>query len=233
MLLYSKLALSYGASIQTGVQVTGWKRAGPGFEVHTSAGNYTGNKLVFAAGPWTSRLIPALSSSLSVTSQSLAWVTPHNPAAFELGRLPCWVIAEEDQPGIFYGFPCLPAGRFDGPPGLKLGHHFHGPATDPDNPDRKPPIGEEAKLIQVLNKYFPGSYQGTHTLKTCLYTNTPDEHFIIDFLPGYGRDVAVAAGFSGHGFKFVSVVGEIISDLITREHTELPVEFLNAARFLK
>lgn len=82
----------------------------------------------------------------------------------------------------------------------------------------------------MLDDYFPGGYKSVHTLKTCLYANTPDEHFIIDFLPGYGEEVVIAAGFSGHGFKFVSVVGEVIGDLIIKEHTEMPIDFFNVTR---
>ena len=70
-------------------------------------------------------------------------------------------------------------------------------------------------------------------MKTCLYTNTPDENFILDFLPGYDKDVVIATGFSGHGFKFASVVGEIMSDLAIKGKTDLPIGFLNAKRFVK
>jgi glycine/D-amino acid oxidase-like deaminating enzyme len=67
--------------------------------------------------------------------------------------------------------------------------------------------------------------------KTCLYANSPDGDFIIDFLPGYDRDVVIAAGFSGHGFKFVPVIGEILSDMITSGKATLPIEFLGLKRF--
>jgi sarcosine oxidase len=68
-------------------------------------------------------------------------------------------------------------------------------------------------------------------MKTCRYTNTPDEHFILDHLPGYGDRVIMAAGFSGHGFKFVSVIGEVMADLAQQGSTQLPVDFLSVARF--
>jgi sarcosine oxidase len=68
-------------------------------------------------------------------------------------------------------------------------------------------------------------------MKTCLYTNTPDENFIVDYLPGYGKDVAIAAGFSGHGFKFASVIGEILADLAINGSTKMPIAFLSAQRF--
>ena len=68
-------------------------------------------------------------------------------------------------------------------------------------------------------------------MKTCLYTNTPDENFILDHLPGYDKAVVIAAGFSGHGFKFVSIVGEIMADLAMKGSTTQPISFLNASRF--
>lgn len=77
---------------------------------------------------------------------------------------------------------------------------------------------------------MPEAYESTHVMKTCMYTNTPDENFILDFVPGY-QDVVVAIGFSGHGFKFASVVGEIMTDLAMKGSTELPIEFLSAKRF--
>ena len=70
-------------------------------------------------------------------------------------------------------------------------------------------------------------------MKTCMYTNTPDENFILDFLPGYDNHVLIATGFSGHGFKFASVVGEIISDLAIKGITPHPIDFLNAQRYVK
>jgi sarcosine oxidase len=77
---------------------------------------------------------------------------------------------------------------------------------------------------------IPDGYESTLSLKTCLYTNSPDQHFIIDHLPGYEKDVAIAAGFSGHGFKFVSVVGEVMADLAMKGQTKLPIGFLRASR---
>jgi sarcosine oxidase len=90
---------------------------------------------------------------------------------------------------------------------------------------------EEANFVDTLKKFFPIGYKSTHAMKTCMYSNTPDENFILDFLPNYDKDVVVAAGFSGHGFKFASVVGEIMSDLAINGSTALPIGFLNAGRF--
>ncbi len=108
---------------------------------------------------------------------------------------------------------------------------FHGAISDPDNLNRIPAKEDEAILTYALNKFFPEGYESTLVMKTCMYTNTPDENFILDFLPGYDKDVCVAAGFSGHGFKFASVVGEIMTDLAVKGGTAHPIGFLNAKRF--
>jgi len=187
---------------------------------------------VLTAGAWAGKLLPGLASKLTVTRQVIGWVNPKNRAPFELGNFPCWVIADASKPSIYYGFPLLPTGTFGGPIGLKLGHHVQGVVSDPDAVDRKTDAAEEANLIQMLNQFLPDAYASTHVLKTCLYTNTPDENFILDFLPDTDNKILMAAGFSGHGFKFASVVGEIMADLALKGKSELPIGFLNVGRFL-
>ena len=230
VLLYTHLAIRAGARIHTKTSVTHWRRAGGRFEVSTNRGMFTADKLVICAGPYTRELVPALAPALQVTRQVVGWVTPKDPSAFTPERWPCWTLSEDDLPGIYYGFPVLDPGRFGGPLGFKLAHHAPGDPCEPHTVSRVPTAQDEAQLVAVLDRYFPGTYAGTHVLKTCLYTNTPDENFIIDFLPGYEGDVAIAAGFSGHGFKFASAVGAILSELITDGQSRSPIGFLSARR---
>ena len=233
ILLYTEKALQHGAVIKTKAKVLEWKKSPDGIEVMTAGGSYFAKKIVITVGPWAGKMIQGLSPSLKVTRQVVAWVIPHNSSLFELGKLPCWAIVDESKPGTYYGFPVLPVGKFSGPIGFKLAHHYHGDVSDPDTINRTLTPEDESNLVNMMNKFFPGAYKATHVMKTCMYTNTPDENFILDFLPGYDKDVAIAAGFSGHGFKFASVVGEIMSDLATKGKTDLPIGFLNAARFSK
>ncbi len=230
--LYVSKAKEYGAVINANIKVTGWNKTAEGIAVQTAVGNYYAKKLVITAGPWAGKMLPGLFPALTVTRQMIAWVKPKKTEPFELGKLPCWVIADDDKPGIYYGFPVLPSDKFEGPTGFKLAHHYPGEITDPDTLNRLPSNDDESQLIDVLNKYFPGCYKSTVAMKACMYTNSPDENFIIDFLPGYEPDVIVATGFSGHGYKFASVVGEILSDLAMRGSSDLPIGFLNAKRFL-
>jgi sarcosine oxidase len=231
ILLYTQMALQQGAIIKTKEKLSTWKKSAEGIEINTSSGTYTAKKIIFTAGPWTSKLIPGLADQLKVTRQMIAWVKPRNWKLFELGKMACWTIADDVKPGIFYGFPILPVEKFGGPIGLKLAYHYHGPISDPDTINRMPTAEDESILTYVLNKYMPDSYESTHVIKSCMYTNTPDENFILDFVPGYDQDVLIAAGFSGHGFKFASVVGEIMSDLAIKGKTIQPIGFLNAKRF--
>ncbi len=231
ILLFTEQALQRGAAIHTKEKVLEWKRADGNISVRTDKALYTCKRLVITAGPWAGKMIPGMTANLKVTRQMTAWVKPKKWEDFLLGRFPCWVLEDDKKPGSFYGFPVLPVVKFGGPVGLKLAHHFHGKVSDPDSINRIPTAEDEADLVDVLNKFMPQGYAATLVMKTCMYTNTPDENFVLDFLPGYDKDVVIATGFSGHGFKFASVVGEIMADLSMNGKTSLPIGFLNASRF--
>jgi sarcosine oxidase len=233
VLLYVEQAIQAGAHIHTKEKAISWKKEGEIITVITSKETYTCKKLIITAGPWAGQLIPGFSKQLKVTRQVIAWVSPKKRQPFELGQFPCWLIDDHTQDGMYYGFPILPVGKFGAPIGLKVALHYPGQVSDPDAVNRIPSKEDENMLIDAIHKYLPEGYSSTHVMKTCLYTNTQDENFILDFLPGYDQHVAIAAGFSGHGFKFVSVVGEIMADLAMNGKTELPIEFLNAQRFNK
>lgn len=227
-----ELALRRGAEIHTREGVISWEKKGDDMLVTTEKGQYTAKKLIIAAGGWAGRLIPALNDKLTVTRQTVAWVKPKNWDLFTQRQFPTWVIADPDYPGIFYGFPILSTVNHQGPAGLKIAHHTPGQKTDPDNLNPEIPEGDVGNILYALRKYLPEGYETILTLKTCLYTNSLDEHFIIDHLPGYDRSVAVAAGFSGHGFKFAPMVGEALADLAMEGKSELPIDFLSIARLL-
>jgi sarcosine oxidase len=230
VLLFVEQAIKHGAEIRTKEKVIEWKESGAGISVKTDKGTYNCAKLIITAGPWASQFIPQLSTKLSVTRQVIAWVNPKQYIPFELGKFPCWLIDDDSKPGMYYGFPVLPVGQMGGPIGLKVAHHYPGTVTDPNNVNRISSADDETNLIYALNKFLPEGYKSMHVLKTCLYTNTSDENFVIDFLPGYDN-VVIAAGFSGHGFKFASVIGEIMTDLAMNGNTRMPIEFLNINRF--
>jgi len=227
--LYTSQAIHHGANIRTNQKVISWEQTESGVIVTTAEGTYTADKLVITAGPWAGKLIPGWGNQLVVTRQVLAWIMPKNPDAFRLGTFPCWTLADDDHESIFYGFPILPENGFDGPIGLKLAHHAQGLHTDPDGLDLPPNNEDEKLIVDFLNRFIPGAYHHTVAMKTCRYTNSKDEHFILDQLPGHDK-VFVASGCSGHAFKFSSVIGEIMADLAMYGKTQLPIDFLGADR---
>jgi sarcosine oxidase len=230
ILLMVQQAILNGAVIRTKEPVTEWKRDNGVVTVKTNRGTYSAKKLVITAGPWAGKMIPNLAPQLKVTRQALAWVQPKKWGNFALGNFPCWNVLNGSHD--FYGFPILPVGEFGGPLGLKLAMHYPGgDVTDPDHVNRNTKESDENVLIQFLNEFIPDGYENILTMKTCLYTNSPDENFIVDYLSGYDKDVVIAAGFSGHGFKFASVIGEILTDLAMSGSTPLPIDFLSAQRF--
>lgn len=231
ILLYVQQALLKGAMIRANEKVLEWTHQASGsVTVVTDRGTYKAGKLIITAGPWAGKLIPTLASKLTVTRQAVAWVKPKKWEHFTLGNFPCWFLNDKDRE--FYGFPILPVGSFSGPLGLKLALHCPGgDETDPDAVNRNPKESDEKILVEFLNKFIPDGYESTLVMKTCLYTDSPDHDFIIDHLEGFNKDVVFASGFSGHGFKFASVVGEILADLATDGATKLPVGFLSANRF--
>jgi len=216
-------ALVAGAELRAGEAVRSWREGARGVVVHTSQGEYSASSLVVASGAWTPRLLAVLGVKLRVTRQVLLWVWPREPALFGEDRFPVW--AMQTPHGFAYGFPFAP-GRV----GLKLALHEAGPETDPDQVSRELGPADRELVQRILAGFIPQAAGPVVGHGVCLYTNSPDGHFIIDRLPGSER-VVVGAGFSGHGFKFAPVVGEALADLALEGRTALPIGFLGLHRF--
>ena len=221
------LSIRAGATIRQQCPVLSWEANSEGVTVTTADATFTADKLIITAGPWAGSMIAGAQQHLHITQQTLAWYTPPAEMPQNAQQFPCWLIAEEGVPGAYYGFPALPN---HGPSGWKIAHHHAGKPTHPDETNRI--IGEKelATLGKFMQQYLGVAEDALITTKTCLYSNSPDEHFVIDLLPGYHQRVSVAWGFSGHGFKFTSVVGEILADLSMYGKTPLPAQFLQADR---
>jgi sarcosine oxidase len=230
--LYKDEALKNGADIRTKEKVLEWTKENGEIKVITEKSIYNSKKLIITAGAWAGKMIPGLNTSLKVTRQIIVWVKPTDEKLFAPGRFPCWMVADDKREGVLYGFPCLPKEQFGDPEGMKFAWHFPGDETNPDHVNRNITNEETNKLIQQVASYIPAVGDAELvSAKTCLYANSADENFIIDHLPGYEGDITIACGFSGHGFKFVSVVGEILADLAMNGKTSLPVDFLSLKRF--
>lgn len=228
--LFTEQSIKKNATIHANEKVIEWKKEGEDVIVITHQNSYRCKKLIVTAGAWTGKLIPRLSTKIKVTRQFVAWIQPKKWNDFVLGNFPCWLMADGSTHGCYYGFPILNESEFGPPRGLKLAHHYPAQQTDPDEVNRRLMKEDEQDLHYVLDKYFPGCFESLLSFKVCLYANSPDEDFIIDKLPGHEESVTIACGFSGHGFKFASVVGEILADLAMEGQSPLPIGFLNAKR---
>jgi sarcosine oxidase len=221
---YVEAAHRLGATIHARERVLGWESGDKGVTVRTDRGSYSARKLVVTAGAWAGQLVPALKNVAKPERQVLIWTQPLKPESFRLGAFP--VFNMEAPEGRFYGFPVY------GVPGFKIGryHHRDEQVDDPDRMDRDCHPEDEAVLRAGIRRYFPEADGPTMGMKTCLFTNSPDEDFILDLHPD-SPHVAVAAGFSGHGFKFCSVIGEIMSELLLDGGTKLETEMFRLSRF--
>lgn len=231
ILTLAQLALQQGAVLLTKQKTLSWELREKYIEVRTAAATFTCDSLVVTAGAWAGELLPHVHHKLKVTRQVVAWFQPHNWQRFALGAFPCWLIAPPDLPGAFYGFPVLPVQQFGGPIGLKIAYHYPGQPANANAADRGNTETEARQLAEAVARYLPGGGEQMLSVKTCLYTNTPDEHFVIDFLPNTDHRVVVAAGFSGHGFKFVPGLGETLADMAIEKTTTDPIGFLSLQRF--
>ncbi|WP_435180312.1 N-methyl-L-tryptophan oxidase [Halorussus sp. AFM4] len=217
IIAHTQAAQEEGATIRAREGVSDWAETPDGgVRVWTDKGTYAADGLVLAAGAWNYKLTDALDGLAVPERQVLGWFQPETPDAFRPERFPVWNLSVPE--GRFYGLPVYDV------PGMKLGKYHHlDEQVDPDDWDREPGHDDERLLRDFAKKYFPAGAGPTMRLATCMFTNSPDEHFILDTLPDHPQ-VAVGAGFSGHGFKFASVVGEILADLAADGDTDHPID---------
>ena len=215
-----------GASLRFEEPVIAWKaRAGGGVTVATSKGQYEVGKLVLAAGPWMNELLGGTELPLTIERQVTFWFEPSRAEEqFAPDRMP--VSIWEIRPGsFFYTVP-------DVGHGVKVAWHHGGVAVpSPESVDRTVSPDELAKMFDLLRRFVPFAKGRVMESAICLYTNTPDEHFVIDWHPD-SKDVVVASACSGHGFKFAPVVGEIVADLVTTGGTDFDLGAFSLTRLL-
>lgn len=220
---FVKAAQARGAAVHSSEPVLEWTvTAEGGVRVRTERATYTADKLVITAGAWASKLLPPLQTLAVPERQVLIWLKPHQPDLFLPERFPVFNCVVEE--GRYYGFPLW------GHAGFKLGRYHHlDEIVDPDTLDRTPNQRDEAILRNFGERYFPAGAGETLMMKPCMFTNSPDEHFILDLHPAYPQ-VSFAAGFSGHGFKFASVIGEIMADFAVEGDTRHDIALLRYQR---
>ena len=218
-----EMALRRGAECQSDVVVHDWKAVDQAITLETSQGTYSAARLVVTAGAWSSSLLEQLGIPLRVLRKSLFWYACPDARYAQQQGAPCFTYELEDQ-SFFYGFPSRDS------LGLKVAEHSGGATVDdPLQVDRQAWAAEEQRVLAFLKRHLPGVSQQRTEHVVCLYTMSPDGHFIVDRHPTY-EQVCFAAGLSGHGFKFTSVLGEVLADLALEGTTQQPIGFLNAGR---
>lgn len=219
---YCSLAQRQGARLLYGERVRGWRPLTHGVEVVTeSEERYLGGQLVLAAGPWMRQLVPQLQEVCVPERQVVGWFEVDDPRCFHPSRFPVFVMEDEEGHG-YYGFP-----QFGTQEGFKIGvyHHLRQPVMDPDVVDRDLRQADCEVLRQPVRRFFPRADGRMKLYSTCLFTNTPDGHFIVDRHPLYPQ-VVLCSACSGHGFKMSSALGQVIASWVSGR--ELPGDIQEA-----
>ncbi|HXF99069.1 MAG TPA: N-methyl-L-tryptophan oxidase [Gaiellaceae bacterium] len=204
-------ALARGAELSARERVLEWEADGGRVRVRTERRTLAAERLVLAPGAYAEEVARLPAGAVRPLRQAVAWLLPRAPELFAPERFPVFNLVLEGR--HYYGFPA------HGIPGFKVGvYDDEAPSGDPDAIPREPGPEDEAPLRAFAERYFPQGAGPTLALKTCLFERSPDGHFLIDRHPETELAV-VAAGFSGHGFKFCSVVGEIVADLVVEGAT--------------
>ena len=205
------LARKHGAKIHAPEVVTNWEASGGQVRVKTSNGLHLARRLILASGSWIKSLLPDLKLPLKIERQVLYWFEAKRaPEQFQPDRCPIYLWEHEPQ-RFFYGFPDLGEG-------VKVAGHHEGESTSPDAIDREVHANETEGMRRIVRKFLPDADGPLRSAVVCMYTNTPDHHFLIDTHPSCPQ-VVIASACSGHGFKFSSAIGEVLADLATEGHS--------------
>jgi sarcosine oxidase len=215
-------AVARGAVVNAGQPVLSWKTDGGHVEVETARGRVAAGRLVLATGAWMTEPLADAGVSATVTRQPLFWFGADDPRAAR--TMPVWAV-EFETGRLLYGFP-------DRGHGLKVAIHDPGTPTTPDSIDRTVHVREIDAICALLDRYLPGVFGGLLATATCMYTNTPDGHFVIDRHPDH-EQVVVLAPCSGHGFKFASAVGEAAAQWSLDGAPRLDLSPFSLARFAR
>jgi len=219
VLAHLAAAKQQGAELRTGVTVQSWNADDRNVSVATDQGTFTADKLVITAGAWAPQLLADLGIPMTVRRKHLHWFECDNPV-YRGANAPTFFY--EMPHGLFYGFPAVDE------LGVKVAEHSGGETVSDPLTDSRPLEEQDlARVRDFVGEQLPtvGKLARPTRHEVCFYTMSPDEQFIIDTHPRY-KNVVFSAGLSGHGFKFTSVLGEIMADLALTGTTPQPVGFL-------
>ena len=217
------MALRHGATVKAQESMRAWRAVSDGVEVTTSVGTYRATKLVLTVGAWAGKVFGELGIPFTVQRNVLHWFTPLRSAPqFAPERFPIF-IHELPSGQAWYGFP-------DTGDGVKLALHHHGEIADPDALRREVHDDEVEVVRQIIRHHLPDADGPLRDSQPCMYTNVPDNHFVLDTHPAHDA-VIVASPCSGHGFKFSSAIGEVLADMATGSPVQFDTSLFSLARF--
>jgi sarcosine oxidase len=219
--LHIELARKAGAEIRENCRVVAIAPGSAGVRIMTAVGSISADAVIVAAGAWIGELVPALKTKLTLTRQVACWFEPRRRETTRLGALPVFIIDGEND--VAYGFPDIGSGF------KCASHHDSGIWPDADNARQDAGAVDEKRMRDFLDAYLPDAAGPLAAMNTCTYTKTPDEDFVLDFHPD-DRRVVVASPCSGHGYKFASVIGEVLADLATQGTTRRDISRFGIGR---
>lgn len=221
--LHLRLAEEAGAQCRFETPVTAIEPSAHAVKIRIGDETLEAGSVIICAGAWIGDLVPELAPHLTIARQVLCWFRPHEPAVVAPGRLPVFVIDGADD--IVYGFPDLGTGF------KCASHNDSGILAHADGARQDAGEGDEARMCRFLDTYLPAAAGELAAMRTCLYTKTPDEDFVVDLHPQDSR-IVVASPCSGHGYKFASVMGEALADLATTGATRHDLSRFSIARLV-
>jgi sarcosine oxidase len=220
-------ATAAGAEIRSGEAVRAIEPRAGLVRIISERGVVEAGAAIVAAGAWMPALLPELAATLRATREVVGWFEVADADLFSAGRCPVFII--ESRHGMHYGIP--PRGGAGIGAAIKVAkHHHRGETVDPDTCDRTVSAQDEALIRAAVADHLPAANGPLKAAETCLYTMTPDGHFLIDRLPG-APNIIAASPCSGHGFKFAPVIGEILADLATTGTTAHDIARFSLRRF--
>lgn len=218
-------AKKHQAALQVNETLLDWQVEGGTAQVETNQGTYAAKRLLFTAGAWIGQLMSGLDLPLQIERQLQLWFEPKNPEQFHHKNFPGYMIEDADSPPYLYGFPMIEDSK------IKTALHHGGQLSrDVAGIHRELQPEDVEAVRQRIEKYLPDANGALVESVVCLYTNTPDEHFLLDFHPNH-PEVLIASPCSGHGFKFASVIGEIVADLLTGQPPKFDLNLFRINRF--
>jgi monomeric sarcosine oxidase len=213
---------SRGGDLREGVGVSRLELAGSGAVVTLATGERLAcDVAVVTAGPWVRKVLPDLDLPVTTTRQQVTYFSRLDERAFGVGAFPIFLAGMNE-----YGFP------MHGPGWIKAGLHHFGAEVDPDA-GYAPSDAETAAVRTFFRRVIPAAAEAkVEMVDRCMYDVTPDEDFILDYHPG-GKGIVIGSGFSGHGFKFGPLIGEMLAALALGKATPFPLDRFALGRFTR